>query len=291
MKIIIKLLSVITAAAIMAVSLSSCSYLDALKAHQCFYTDDTKREISYKEDNFKILKPGSLSFIFTDIDRTNPYYVTKSDVPVLVAPYKCDSAEFNSDHTILELWDSYRTSYIREDKYDAYKAALENKLEYYFLVYSEYPDGYKSIDSPEYNVVQKNILLDDETTAMINRTLSISGDRKVKYTDIDEPDRSSTKMIRVNPCDKNLYVMNGNVNIYLIKDYSRNYYIWNGNTYNDHSICPVSEEDVSIIDELFKNHKSAVDDTSTLRGMFENYEDYNGNSYNSDTGSGSETPV
>lgn len=285
MKRFIKLISLIMAVVLCALSLGSCAYLDDLRAHRGVYSDDTKRTIILEDNNYKLLKPGSLSFVFTDTYFDGQFYITKPDLPVLLTHFEGDPCDLNKEKTVLCLWTDISEWYIREDLYDDYKEALDSsKLDHYFLSYTEYPDSYYDIDYDvpymlnDSDIKHHDVLLDDDLTAVINKTLAIPADEKIKYTELSND--SSQKVITVAPCDRNMYVTNPEAEIWLIKESDNKYYIWNGNAYDEKSICPVAGDDADIIAKLFSDHKKAVLSDYNIYYEFENnYYDYGYSGY------------
>jgi len=259
MKKIIKVFALITAVAIIALTLGSCRYVDNARAHQAFYTDDTQTEIAFDGHVYKALDPGKLSFVFTDLYTDNinwPYNVTAKDVPALLARMEGQYFDLNADKTIINMWGVNDMKwYIRDDYYDTAKTLIETaKLDHYFFGYYDYPESAEA-DFKFVPSMQKNVLIDDKLSSIISKTLDMSSDKKVEYTELSKNDDQS--FLRLNRCDKDILVTNSD-EIYLIND-SDKYYLWNGDTFNKKSICPVAEEDISAVKELFKQYPKAAE--------------------------------
>lgn len=275
MKRIIKLFALLLVIALSAISLSSCQFLDNARAHQAFYTDDTKREISFDEHTYKILNPGKLSFVFTDrINTDGSYYVTTKDVPVLVARFEGDYFDLNREKSIISMWgQNTNIWYIRDDKYDKAEKLVENvKLDSYFFSYYDYGDPafsdyYHQLKTIN-NENQKNELLNAELTEIVNKTLAADNDSKIDYKKLDSSD-DAQKYFRLKRCDKDIIITN-NEEIYLIRDYDDKYYVWNGDTLNENTICPIAEEDTPAVKQFFTDRSNACE-VGNISWFFETY--------------------
>lgn len=273
MKKIIKALALILSITVIALTLGSCRYLDAAKAHQAFYTDETKREISFEDHIYKIINPGKLSFVFTDTINTT-FHATAKDVPVLVSRFEGDYFDLNSEKTIISMFASTQNNwYVRDDWYDKAKDLIENaKLDRYFFGYYDYRET-TTIDYEQYlksinNVAQNNVLLDDDITEIVNKALASSNDKNVDYKDL-ESGQDAQRYFRLKRCDKDIIITN-NDEIYLIRDYDNKYYVWNGDTLNKKTICPIDEEDIPKVKALFKEYPDAYE-YGNIREFFEGY--------------------
>ena len=242
MKKIIKLIALMTAVALLAISLCSCQHLDELKANQAFYTDDTKETIIYHDSVYKAINPGNLYFtsnyIYGYFDNA---YVTTEDVPALLSSWYGDPFTINHDEVIItantdhrDYMDSLNTlDYVREDKYDEIKSIIEKgkgNLDHYYFTLWQSPE----VDefAVDYNVKPQSILLDDEATAVVNRTLNIDDDDKVKYDTLSAGGYSQAFFPRINCCDKNMWLTDYGAEYTIFCDNGK-YYIWDGNVYNE----------------------------------------------------------
>lgn len=271
MKRFFRLSALVIALVLLALTLCSCQYVDDARSHQAFYTDDTKREISYGDHVYKILNPGNRSFVFTGTYVDDYFYsVTEKDVPALLARFEGDFIDFNEERTIMRMWDSW---YIRDDVYNRVKDALQNsELDHYWFSYIEYPEE----DDLSSDMRQENVLLDDETTEAVNRTLALPEDERISYTELSDSDYGS-KIIYLSNCDKDMFITDSST-VYLLNDRGE-YYIWNGNEYDENSIFPVSEDDRAIIKRVFDDYPDAADEYN-VRWYFESdYYDYDYNDY------------
>ena len=251
MKKTVKIIALLSAVILLALSLCSCRNLDSMRAHQAVYTDESEREILLDGNTYKIFNTDKLDIIYTnsfDYD----FRVTSKDVPVLISFYEGDFINVSDDKKIL-VYDGLKSSiwYVREDVYSDYENALKDvKLDHYYMNYQSYAND------DEYYAHDNNILLDDDTTEIINKTLSTPEKDKISYTELSKGDYSQ-EIIYIKSCDEKM-MLTDNVNIIYITKDSGKYYIWDGNTYNEKTICPVAEEDAAIIKKLYDNNPDAV---------------------------------
>ena len=247
----IKAIALLCAIAVLAVTLCSCRALDSAREHQAFYKDSTHNEIILGDQTYRKIDSGNKEFIFVEnhIKYYESFYVTEKDVPVLLASYNGETLKTNEDKSIVYTYDIYtydtdkETWYVREDLYDEYVYAIESAvLDHYYYSYYDYPE-----DDYWNGGKETNVILNDEITEIINRTLSIPDDKKVNYS--DDEYYSSTK-VYLYSCDKDMRIKNS-VKIELIYD-GFDYYVWNGNTFDEKSLCPVDEKDISVIKSFFK---------------------------------------
>ena len=125
---LLRALILLAAAACSAALFSSCAAVDDARAHQAVSEDGGE---TYTIDGV-VYKALISQFTArpTDFESTDRVFVTKPDVPTLLArSYYTTVAEINNDRTILLV--DYRI-FIREDKYDDYKTLLnETDFDYY----------------------------------------------------------------------------------------------------------------------------------------------------------------
>ena len=125
---LLRALILLAAAACSAALFSSCAAVDDARAHQAVSEDGGE---TYTIDGV-VYKALISQFTArpTDFDAAGRVFITKPDVPTLLArSYHTTIAEINDDRTIL--WVDYRI-FIREDKYDDYKTLLnETDFDYY----------------------------------------------------------------------------------------------------------------------------------------------------------------
>ncbi len=272
MKKIFRITALLLAVIMLTMTLCSCNYLDSLRAHQLFYTDDTKREIEFEDSVYKILNPGRLTFIFTDLyDIDASYFVTKKDVPVLVSHQEGDYVSINNEKTIMNMWglEDKPTWYVREDCYEKAKAALETaKLDHYFLGYLDYPED-DDLLSP---IRQENILLDDDMTAVIDRALATPANERVEYKKLGKGDYDQA-IIHLSICDKDMIVTDDGKSIFLIRDDGSNgaYYVWDGNEYDEYSLCPVKEDDIETVKAFYRAYPHAAESYNIRYHWEDNY--------------------
>lgn len=135
-----KVITLILAIAMLAVSLCSCRALDEAKANQAVYSDD-HTEIEYRGNIYRLLFPKYHLMDYYGCS-TIAYASDKDDVPVLLSSWYGDRLQISEDETIIramiptdeiaDLIDDeelyYDTMlnwhgayYIREDRYDEVK--------------------------------------------------------------------------------------------------------------------------------------------------------------------------
>ena len=266
MKKTFRIIALVLAVAVVAFSLCSCRALDEAKTNQAFYIDSSKEDIIYNETTYRKMETGNLDFIkpwsYSLVDQNKGRFVTEKGVPALLSSWYGDSYELYHDNMILSIFDQ---DFVREDQYDHIKEILFNtNLDHYVLSYWSYPD----YDDFSTDSDQENVLLDDETTEAIQRTLNTSLKDRVKYDTVDYVD-----LIRVNACDADLFFANYMKTTYIIKDYF-DYYLWDGNS-NEKLICPVSKDDVKLFRTFFDTYPSAVVSENLSWYFEDNYEYYN----------------
>ena len=278
MKRIIRIIALLSVISLLVFTLGSCQYIETLRTHQAFYTDETEREILFEDHIYKIINPGKLNFIYSDFyDYESNFFVSQKDVPVLIANNEGDYMNVSSNKSLLSIiGDSGNPIwYVREDLYDKAKQTLETaKLDYYNLSWFEYPEN----DDWYAQVNQNDILVDDDMTALIKRILKTPANERKEYTVLSKGDYM-VKAIYLRPCDEDMLITDDTM-IYLLRDGNK-YYVWDGNEYDEYSICPVKEEDIPAVRAFFDKYESAAQ-WDDIRWRFENnyynagdYEDYN----------------
>lgn len=271
MKRFLKYTALVLILAVMAVTLCSCQRLDDMRAHQLFYTNEKKTEIEYNDHIYRQIDPGKRSFVFNDLFELGmTFHATAKDVPVLLASSQGDWVEINREQTIMsnfsvgedEVW------YVRDDYYDTAKAAVESKsLDHYYFNYSVYDeDGDDALFYEGYRSV--NVLLDDQQAAAVEKALAQPEDKRVSYRELN----SYIDTLSLFACDADMIVQDEDISVFLIKDGS-DYYVWNGNTYSDKSICKVDEADRDMFKQLFKDYPDAVE-PDDISWRFDSYDEY-----------------
>lgn len=285
MKKFFRLTALALAIVMLAVSLCSCQYIDNLRTHQAFYADESEREILFEEHTYKLLNPGRLNFLFTGIfDTDGNYFVSQKDVPVLIAEHEGDFVNLSSDKRLIYIWGSDDPIwYVRDDIYDKAKETLETaKLDHFNLSWLEYPEA----DDWYGQAKQNDILVDDDMTALIMRTLATPTNERKEYTVLSNGDYS-VKAMYLKPCDADMLITDDTM-IYLVKDGGK-YYVWDGNVYDEYSICPVAEDDVPAVKAFFDKYDAAAQ-WDNIRWDFENnyynYDEYSDEVYYGETDSG-----
>lgn len=273
MKRILKVIALVLAVVMLAVTLCSCQHLDDLRAHQAFFTDSTKRSIEFDGQLYQWIEVGKRAFVFSDLWSPEAYHVTERDVPVLLAQNEGDWFEINNERTVIMMYnfDNPRW-YVRQDLYDDAKEKLQSaELDHYYFGYVIYPENYEDPIASSY---QKNILLDDEVTGIVHRALELPKDQRVSYKELSD-DYYTSKYIVLYACDADMLIQEEGY-IHLIKDSGR-YYVWDGNTYEEKSFCPITDEkDTESVKALFKDYPDAVYEDN-FHSYYENdyyYDDY-----------------
>ena len=259
-----RLIALVLAIIVVSVSLCSCQALDAARDSQAFY-HDSKREIIWLDQTYKVMNTEKFSIINTDIRELR---VTASDVPVLLSDLVGDYGIVErKDDSVISVYGEY---YVREDKYEVMKEVLEGAvLDHYYI--SFYSDSYYSYRSPDgnYDVDYwdvsnlSTILLDQDVTDVINNALAASEREKVR---LDEESMQSAKAMIVSPCDTEMMLTNDKTDqIVLLRD-GENFYVyisefWNSSEDDGYSVFMIDKEGVELVKSLFDKYPQAVDQT------------------------------
>lgn len=266
MKKTVKIIALISAVVLLALSLCSCRNLDSMKAHQAVYTDETEHEILLDGYTYKIFNPDKLDIIYTN-SFDYSYRVTDKDVPVLVSLYYGDYLNVSKDRKVL-VYQGIKSDvfYVREDVYADYENAVKDvKLDHYYLNYQNYT--YEDV----YYAYDNNILIDDDTTEIIKKTLSMPDKDKISYKKLSTGDYDQ-QIIYLRNCDEKMLLTDGVVRVTIINDKGK-YYIWDGDTRDEKTICPLADDDAEHIKKLFDSYPDAVTDYN-VSYAFENGFDY-----------------
>lgn len=247
-----RIAALILAAVMLTLTLCSCNYLDSARAHQAFYTDDTRREIEFEGRTYKYINPNNYDFVHTDIyyqDRA--YYVTQKDVPVLLASHYGMYMMVTEGKELLYLMGSERPVwFVRDDMYEKMSSLLADpKLDHYFYQYTVEDEVYGGL-------ILHNALLNDEMTALIERTCSIDQNEKISLKNLDE-DEYYSNSITLYSCDKDMRITRYRGETWLIRN-GADYYIRSGVSYSDKVLCPVKEEDIPMIKAFFEANENAL---------------------------------
>lgn len=247
-----RIAALILAAVMLTLTLCSCNYLDSARAHQAFYTDDTRREIEFEGRTYKYINPNNYDFVYTDcyeLDRA--YYVTQKDVPVLLASRYGEYMNVTEGKELLYVpGNDHEVWFVRDDMYDKLSSLLVNpELDHYFYQYTEESDAYGGL-------ILHNALVNDEMTALIERTCSIDQNKKISYKILDEDEYYANSIMLYN-CDKDMRITHYQMGTQLIRN-DADYYIRSGVSYSEKVLCPVKEEDIPMIKAFFEANENAL---------------------------------
>lgn len=256
MKKLFKIIAVVMCIAMVGVILCSCQYLDDKKALHAIYNDDSKETFTFRD--YKYLRMKFDNDVNSDVNLliTNDMetaYVTTEDVPVLLADnfgdmlyyngreenpvvMNCDSMNDESYYSyaftfsggIQNLRSAYFDSrssdaenrfYVREDKYDELKKAIDSAVmdSYYTWNYNYNDDKYNYYNDDD-DLYHLETISDDAVKA-INET--IKSGKKITYTEFGSADMEGMDF---NMCDKNMLVTN-NYGVLLLKDNDEYYLV------------------------------------------------------------------
>ena len=254
----IKLTALLLLSVICAVYLCSCKALDDAKESHAIYTDGTESAIVWHGQTYRKIDNGDLTFIRSSDYMDKSLNVTAADVPVLLSGSEGDGANvINYDETVISKTGGL-TYYIREDCYDKAKSVIKSgELDHYYFTYSE-----RTPDDDDYrdyaNMVTGNtgyhdVLLDDETTDIIHRTLSGSDSDKVKWNAL-----KSAETIELDFCDEDMLLTYRDKSISLIRE-GEDYYIWDGVDNGEYRFHPVKKDDVKPLKALFEQYPNSIE--------------------------------
>ncbi len=265
MKRVIKASALLLIIALLTVSLCSCGSLETAKANQAFYLDNNfKSEIILRDTIYRKIYLGNLSFIDAGNYglRENGCYVTEKGVPVLLSSWYGDLYSISNDESVINVFGEY---YVREDKYEAVKEAVDSAvLDHYYISY--YPDSYYSgryddIASKHYDTdTVSNIILDQDVTDAINKALATDDSDKRQLT---QDQLYSVEALMIERCDKDMIVTTFDNNLVLLRD-GESFYVSGDNDYwaDSYSVYPIEKNSAALIKELFEKYPEAVDQTA-----------------------------
>lgn len=285
MKKISKIIALVMAVALIALSLCSCQFLDDAKESQVFYNGDNKREILFKDSTYKTIKTGKLNFLIDELPLdVRSYHVTDPSVPALLASaYGAPMSTYHDD-IVLVVYDNFSpTYYVRADKYEDIKELIENSLlDHYCINVYHYEEGNPN-DWFDDNSWFTNELISEEATAVVKSALSTPKSDRLKYTELSEEAEILTLIV----CDKDRFLTDDNTSNITVCRQGADYYVWDGNTYDEYSIIKVSDKDKDALKQLFADFKDSIE-YDTISDYFENnyYYDYEDEALDSTTSSG-----
>lgn len=295
-----KLITLVLAIIMVAVSLCSCRALDEAKANTAIYADNDKTAVLFRDAAYKYLDTGDYDFIFYRDADPFTYHVTESDVPILLRSWYGALMGVSKDGVVLgcngaseskiaeAYYDSatnqnveygWRTKfYVREDKYDEIKETVEQgKLDHYFLEYWEQPDydQYMSggmMDSLASDFSYKRVLLDDKSTAAIERAKESDQTEEIQVHDGTQyVDNINVKrVLPLQKCDKNMILTKSDMKntTFLVewvnKDYR--YFVTDGCTPDGK--CVMHEIDKDGYDSVEKYFDDYHDACATIDSLF-----------------------
>lgn len=290
MKKSLKIIALTLTVIMVSVSLCSCRALDEAKANRGIYSGD-HLELEFKGETYRFLAPGKFTFIRESLDGWTNYRATEPEVPVLLAGWYGDMISVNNEENLIitsvsisefageianealynrvdpevvsGIHGGNNASYVREDLYDATKAAADaDHLECYFLEYSDFDEADYFDDSTipdwrEYNDSYVNshhtVILDEKETDVVDDALKAPDKDKVSYEELGDNQRN----IVISCCDRNKLLRDWDVSYYLVKDEEK-YYFRDGTTNNEKCMVPLNEKDSKIIAQLFDQYPGAV---------------------------------
>ena len=273
MKRLLRIIALIACAAIVCASLCSCELLNEAKHTTAYFTDDTKKALTFNDKTYRRIEtPTEVSFILNDT--LEGYHAATPDIPVLLSGsygkimlfQKCDRNDpkvvavlnYNTDEGYYSYSTSYADSrdyyyrdkkqyYLKEDTYDDVKKLIEEKdcSSYCTFVYSfEYSDVASAAG---------NILLDDAETAAVNRTLK-SG-RQVKWDDLGT--KIDWYTIDLVSCDSTM-IITDNRTVRIVSD-GNDFYVYDSSTYElDVPLYQIAAEDQETFRELYKTCEDSL---------------------------------
>ena len=291
MKKTFRIIALVLALAVVALSLCSCRALDEAKENRGIYSDD-HLSIQFKGETYRFFDPHNYTIISDAYTGWNQYHATDKELPLLLASWYGDTMSLNREKTVIEtsvpisafakelaneavyntvdnqvvssLYGNNNATYVREDLYEDTKAAAEaDKLEYYFIEYYEnsyynYDFGTSWSDWKDYNEAYSDtyriVLLEDAVTKIVDNALKTPTKDKISYKELSENQTD----ISLQACDKNLILRDWDTNYYFVYDQGK-YYFWDGKTSDEKCIVPLNKDDSEIIDDLFDQYPYAVD--------------------------------
>lgn len=264
MKKVFKISALLLVIFLLTVSLCSCRSLETAKTNQAFYRDNFRSEVILRDNIYQKIHLGNLSFIDTGNYglQDNGCFVTEKDVPVLLSSWYGERYSISKDESVLSIYGEY---YVREDRYEAVKDAADSAvLDHYYISY--YPDSYYSgryddIASKRYDTdTVSNILLEQDVTDAINKTLATVNSDKVQLT---QDQLYSVEALMIERCDKDMIVTTSDNNLVLLRD-GESFYVSGDNDYwaDSYSVYPIEKNSAALIGELFEKYPEAVDQTA-----------------------------
>nr|WP_316621892.1 hypothetical protein [uncultured Ruminococcus sp.] len=291
MKKTFKIIALVLAIAVFALSLCSCRALDEAKENRGIYSDD-RLSIQFKGETYRLFDPHNYTIISDAYAGWTQYHATDKELPLLLASWYGDTMSLNREKTVIEtsvpfsaimkeisneavnntvdpqavgaMYGNNNATYVREDLYEDTKAAAEaDKLECYFIEYYEnsnfdYDFGMSWSNWKEsteaYSDSYRIVLLEDAVTKIVDSALKTTAKDKISYKELSENQTD----ISFQACDKNLILRDWDANYYFVHDQGK-YYFWDGTTNDEKCMVPLNQDDSEIIDDLFDQYPYAVD--------------------------------
>ena len=269
MKKSIRIIALITAMLLIALSLCSCRSLDELRGNTAIYDDDAKETLTFRGEQYRIISGKNDLTISSAITQWG--HATAPDVPVLLATAYGDEMWFedNEEHTAplilyVNHYDSDRKSvnyvtdkvttvfYCQESFYDKlYEKMNAEKLDHYTVDYYDndaldrYYETLKADEAINDEQFHTKEVLDEETTEAIDRTLANKD--ILMHEDVPE-----TKLyeLTLNVTDEDMLVTNNH--IIEVYEHDGEYFLSENNMYYNHI---VAEEDIPIFEKLHDTYK------------------------------------
>ena len=250
---LLRALILLAAAACSAALFSSCAAVDDARAHQAVSEDGGE---TYTIDGV-VYKALISQFTArpTDFESTDRVFVTKPDVPTLLArSYYTTVAEINNDRTILLV--DYRI-FIREDKYDDYKTLLnETDFDYYgtYMFVKNISDS--GVTYHQSFLVMSKKLSDAVNTALAGEPVR---DR------MPEP----VETIGIYPCDKSgTFCAGQNPKLTVVGYSDGSYYVY----YSEGMQYPIDSEVADELREYIAQDKSGGYESTDSNDYYDNIE-------------------
>ena len=246
---LLRALILLAAAACSAALFSSCAAVDDARAHQAVSEDGIDGVVYKALISQFTARP-------TDFESTDRVFVTKPDVPTLLArSYYTTVAEINNDRTILLV--DYRI-FIREDKYDDYKTLLnETDFDYYgtYMFVKNISDS--GVTYHQSFLVMSKKLSDAVNTALAGEPVR---DR------MPEP----VETIGIYPCDKSgTFCAGQNPKLTVVGYSDGSYYVY----YSEGMQYPIDSEVADELREYIAQDKSGGYESTDSNDYYDNIED------------------
>ena len=261
MKRFVKVIALIACAAMLCAALCSCQMLDEAKKSTAYFTDNTKTALTFNGNTYRRIEtPKGVSFILNDTK--DNYHAASPDIPVLLAGsygktmlvQQKDADDPRMVAVITsEYYDYYSSDYsdgyykdklqyyLKEDAYDEVKSLIENAECDHYCTYV-YRYDYAVNEAPS-----GNILLNDDQTAAVNRTLSEA--KKVKWSDLSI--RDDWESISLVSCDESMLVTD-NKRVHIVTN-GYDFYLYEDSGDNLHeALYSISDDDCKAISQLYQ---------------------------------------